>query len=274
MTPFKAALQLYRAWAAAKASEDIFPIDCKAIAEGLSIRVEGGDLDGEFEGGLFIEEGLTAIIYNENIEEDGRKNFTIAHELGHFSLHKNRRELRCTFDDLNNFGGKTHPHGIEQEANSFAANLLMPADDFRPKIRSCNLSLAVIGQLAYERYATTLTAAALRAQDLAGKPCAVIMLRDDKVKWWRRNDSMSDTGLWLHMGQHVKGVGNVGREGAVVDSRIWLPEHKCPGWEITQSDVAMKRYEQTLVFLTARSKEGEKDWLDEVKDSVDLLPKW
>ena len=274
MTPFKAALQLYRAWAATRESEDVFPIDCKAIAEGLGVKVQGGDLDGEFEGGLFIEEDLTAIIYNDNIEEDGRKNFTIAHELGHFSLHKNRRELRCTFDDLNNFSGKTHPEGIEQEANSFAANLLMPADDFRSRVNETSLNLSTIGKLADERYGTTLTAAALRAKDLCAKRCAVVMLSGNRIKWWQRSNSMSDAGLWLTKGQIISGMESVGRDGEVVDSDIWLPKNRRGGWEITQSDVIMSHYGQTLVFLTADSREGEKDWLDDVKDSVDMFPKW
>jgi len=33
--------------------------------------------------------------------EEGRKNFTIGHELGHYSVHKDKKELRCSMADLN-----------------------------------------------------------------------------------------------------------------------------------------------------------------------------
>ena len=107
-----------------------------------------------FEGCLYIGDGLKAIIYNDNIVEAGRKNFTIAHELGHYSLHANNSDLKCSINDLNNFGD-IPPHGenIEREANVFAANLLMPGIDVGRQLQGKRIDLRLIERLS-NRYGT------------------------------------------------------------------------------------------------------------------------
>lgn len=61
-----------------------------------------------------------------------RTRFTIAHELGHFVnlrhvAPQGEDRLVCTKDDLRSFGaGASYRHGMEAQANEFAAGLLMP----------------------------------------------------------------------------------------------------------------------------------------------------
>lgn len=100
-------MQLYNTWRTTRPPEAVFPVDCRAIATELGIKVHGDDLGDDFEAGLFIQPGVTAIVYNEKIREDGRKNFSIGHELGHFSLHKDRKEIRCSLADLTDI--QPHP---------------------------------------------------------------------------------------------------------------------------------------------------------------------
>lgn len=67
---------------------------------------------GSFEEGyICVEEDKkrATIIYNENIETDARKRFTIAHEIGHVVMHHKGYDLKN-----------------EQEADTFASQLLMP----------------------------------------------------------------------------------------------------------------------------------------------------
>ena len=71
------------------------------------------------------------IIYNSNIREHGRINFTIAHELRHYLCHRKRQQkLEYSNRDILDTGS-TISVNIEKEANDFASYLLMPIDDYR-----------------------------------------------------------------------------------------------------------------------------------------------
>lgn len=61
------------------------------------------------------------IICNSN-DPASRQRFTIAHELAHFVLHRNKNEGLYAHRDVGQRGG------IETEADLFAAQILMPAD--------------------------------------------------------------------------------------------------------------------------------------------------
>jgi len=66
------------------------------------------------------------IMINQNIANIGRKNFTIAHELGHFFLnHKlHTNSFNCYEDDI--IENNQITKNIEHEANHFASCFLMP----------------------------------------------------------------------------------------------------------------------------------------------------
>ena len=55
-----------------------------------------------------------------------------------------------------------HPENLEQEANLFAATLLMPADDFWSQMQGQSPTLATLSRLADDRYQTSLTATCTR----------------------------------------------------------------------------------------------------------------
>lgn len=60
-----------------------------------------------------------------------RRRFSIAHELAHFVLHRNGSKLYAHRDFL---GKGTIKSRIEQEANYFAANILMPEELVKEKV--------------------------------------------------------------------------------------------------------------------------------------------
>lgn len=74
-------------------------------------------------------EGISGFIYDKNLyvntqENPKRQNFTIAHELGHYILGHTEKagyEMLYRDDRKNNYDSP-----MEQEANCFAANLLVP----------------------------------------------------------------------------------------------------------------------------------------------------
>src|SRR6478752_4771595 len=68
------------------------PIPVHKVAESLGLVIKPYDLGEEISGVLVIEEGQGIIGFNPN-ESTVRQRFTIAHELGHYELHKDGNEL-------------------------------------------------------------------------------------------------------------------------------------------------------------------------------------
>jgi Zn-dependent peptidase ImmA (M78 family) len=107
------------------------PIAVEELAKKENANVFPFDLGDDVSGILHITNGIANIGYNPT-ESRVRQRFTIAHELGHLTLHQEKgqvfvdnekyyqfiifRKTELSDDDME----------IEQEANRFAAALLMP----------------------------------------------------------------------------------------------------------------------------------------------------
>ena len=102
-------------------------IDLIKIANYLQVDVQSANLETDISGLFVIKENKAYIRYNEN-ESVHRQRFTIAHELGHFVLHKDiplfvdKNEKIMFRNSLSSTGEIMK----EREANAFSAALLMP----------------------------------------------------------------------------------------------------------------------------------------------------
>jgi len=259
MKPTRAANQLTKVWRSICPDGNPYPVDCRMLAEALNIIVHGEEFEDGFEAQLRIRGKKSVIIYNENIREEGRKNFTICHEIGHHSCHRGRDEFLCTSNDLNDMA--PHPENIEQEANLFAATLLMPVDDFRSQIKGSSNTISTLSKLADERYKTTLTATCLRLIEISPKSqLGMVIISGKKVKNWTMSDEMRWTGFGFKKGHVVPDAGLFhNQSGEAVESDVWLNKKNAPKWDLIQSSVHMPYYDQTLVLLQAeRAYEYEK----------------
>lgn len=99
------------------------PVDVEAIARELGVRVEFQASDDDELSGCIVSVPGGAVIGVNRDQARTRQRFTIAHELGHYVLH--RRQLA----DVHLQRGYRASQGddpTEIEANAFAAELLMP----------------------------------------------------------------------------------------------------------------------------------------------------
>lgn len=107
------------------------PVDVELIAKKLGIGIEYGS-DGEsqdFIGGISFRDNKPIITINpQKNSYTPRKRFTIAHEIGHYCLHS--VHSKQAFKDSRKAMSRTESYWdfIESEANSFAAQLLMPGE--------------------------------------------------------------------------------------------------------------------------------------------------
>lgn len=99
------------------------PVNFSAILKDLELSAKiSGDIKDE---ALLDPIQRTIYILNDN-KPTSRKFFSIAHEIGHWMLHSKDKSRSRTSDY-----SLLDPQGIieEQEANAFAAELLMPYDE-------------------------------------------------------------------------------------------------------------------------------------------------
>ena len=105
----------------------------------LGITLEQANLDLEISGFIKIQDNENLICVNRK-HYAARKFFTIAHELGHFVLHKNHIKKQS---DNKLLDGTMYRRSCkdmddkEKEANQFAAIILMPKTIFRNEYNKC-----------------------------------------------------------------------------------------------------------------------------------------
>lgn len=109
-----------------------YPINVESIAINLNIAVVQQPFENNVISGLLYRDGHNVVIGVNSSHPPTRKRFTIAHEIGHFTMHDgnklhvdNDENFRVNFrltDNTNNQDTQ------EIEANAFAAALLMPED--------------------------------------------------------------------------------------------------------------------------------------------------
>jgi Zn-dependent peptidase ImmA (M78 family) len=168
----------------------------QCFAESPVDKVHGEELDG-FEGMLAANRARTKwlIVYNSAIRSEGRKRFTIAHEFGHYILHRRVRDrFQCGGSDIET--DDANERDIEAEADKFASTLLMPLDDFRRQVDGQPVSFDLIGHCA-ERYGVSLTAAALRWMEIADKRAVLLASRDDHLVWSKSNQAAFKSGAYF-----------------------------------------------------------------------------
>ena len=147
------------------------PIPIRKIAERLGIKIHPYDLGENISGVLVINKDQSVIGVNPN-ESSVRQRFTIAHELGHFLLHRNSEESIFVDKDFKvlfrNQESATGEHKREQEANAFAASILMPRKKIEEEIKSNCIDLTdeVTIKMLAKKFNVSVIAMSIRISNL------------------------------------------------------------------------------------------------------------
>lgn len=115
-----------------------------------------------YEGALVrspLNEKEWGILYNERAGAE-RQRFTIAHELGHFILHRNNQAaFNCSTESI--YSGSEGLAQMEREADDFASNLLMPGNLLRQKLDGQEVDFCLLSDLSRE-FGVSLEAMCIR----------------------------------------------------------------------------------------------------------------
>jgi Zn-dependent peptidase ImmA (M78 family) len=253
----------------ASLGQERFPVDVKELAKGYAqtfghddpiADVVSDDLPG-FEGALYATEkngkNCWALIYNSSIDVPGRIRFTIAHELGHYILHRYGEEsFECSEDDMLRWDSAEKQ--IEEEADVFASYLLMPIDDFQRQVRSDQVDLEVLNVCA-KRYGVSLTAAVLKWLEFTDQRAVLVMSRDGYILWARSSQSAYKSGVFFKTRNRIVqlpsrslAVSDAGttleRQGVELPARTWFPREPTD-MSLREMKIVSDKYEQTMSLL-------------------------
>ena len=253
-----------------------FPIDVASIAKDYSRQVfpdapitmvEGIELSKGLEGMLMPSprgDGEWGILYNTNIASPGRRNFTLAHELGHYLLHREIRPqgLECTFQHMGNW--RSEQGQIEAEANRFASFLLMPLNDFREQISGQNIDINLMQRLA-ERYAVSLTAAILKWLTITDQRAMLVVGKEGFIDWAWSSDPLLKSGIYYAARQRVTelpaqslAAQNVDRE--IARSGVQHPAGVWQGQEPVQEITIYGRQNEMTFSLLLYPRHARSGW--------------
>lgn len=251
--------------------DDTVMVPVRDIAKAIDIyEIREEQLSG-LEGALIVpkEKSEGAILINKDRHES-RKRYTIAHELGHY-VHPFHRAnspdgFRCKKSDLAVTKAKPNdPHSrMEQQANEFAAELLMPERAVASFVRdNGEADLSHILELA-RRHDVSREAAARRYIPRIGDPAAIIFSNGGVVRYARLNESFPK--LSVCRGDQVPPQSVSALSTADIGEVTGCVEVAAYTW--LQRPAGVTLFEQTLAqqngfrmtLLTAEIEEVEDEW--------------
>ena len=204
-TPFKSAANILT-WLEA-IGERKLPIDLDLVRQmlpttpygkGTVLREPAPVIWGSSEGALVRNPDSPnewGIFYNDKARPE-RQRFTLAHELGHFVLHRDSHaSFNCDKESI--YTGADTLKQIEREADEFASNLLMPGDLLRERIADKRIDFHLMGELA-KTFGVSLEAMCIRLIKFTEQRAVLVHWDYGFMKYQWRSQSAIRTRVRLH----------------------------------------------------------------------------
>lgn len=261
-------------------------VDPEAIAASKGIVVRAKPDTAQGVSGMLIKHGDNfGILYATHIASRGFQRFSIAHELGHYFI-EGHPEALLTTGLHESRAGFVSGDPYEQEADVFAAALLMPELPFKRSIADHPAGMDCVEALR-AACETSLTATAIRYSALTADGIAVISSQGDAIDWCFMSDGIKQAkGLrYLKKGTAVPNGTltasfnaepeniRVGRRDAG-DARLqdWLGGDR--SYRVVEEVVGLGEYGRTLTILTCRALSLRSDVDDTDDDEEELIESW
>lgn len=164
-----------------------YSIDLEAIVADEGIIVHYDDYENAFDGMFLIDSGKHHIHLNitrGNHKKSGRGRFSLAHELGHYLIDEHHTDILT---------GKLKPHQsflknaqidvYENEADFFAANILMPKEKFYNACGGRPFNWSLIEDLA-NKFETSRLATLIRYINIIKHEVFIIGSENSNIKWF------------------------------------------------------------------------------------------
>ncbi|MBZ0146628.1 MAG: ImmA/IrrE family metallo-endopeptidase [Pseudorhodoplanes sp.] len=237
-------------------------VDPIKIAQNKGILVQAKPDTAKGVSGMLVKAGDEfGIMYATHIPSPGFQKFSIAHEIGHYCIEGHCDTLLTTGVHLSHAGFVSHDP-FEQEADLFAAALLMPEAAFKRAIEERDPGLSCIEDLRKE-CETSLTATAIRYSAMTRDAVAIILSKGDTIDYCFMSDGLKQAkGIkWLRKGTPIPGgtltqsfnarsedVQKTSGDGRLND---WMEGDKV--YKVTEEVIGLGSYGRTLTVLTCKT---------------------
>lgn len=184
----------------------------------------------------------------------GRERFSVAHEIGHWKLHRGH-SFRCRVDQVEeNFASAV---AFEKEADTFASHLLMPARMFNEAVRPFGQpNFKQLGEVA-AAFDTSLTATALRLVDVDTLPAIIACYTRRGLRWhaaakhvprrWYLNDQVDEDSFAYDLLFSATECRGLGKQSA----DTWFTNDDAGRYEVLEQCVPLRGDEVlVLIYLT------------------------
>lgn len=261
-------------------------VDPEAIATSKGIMVKAKPDTAAGVSGMLLKAGDDfGIMYATNIPSRGFQRFSISHELGHYCIEGHPEALLS--------GGVHYSHAgfvssdpFEQEADHFAAALLMPERPFKREIGNHDAGLTCIDALA-KACDTSLTATAIRYSALTRDGVAVLMSSGETIDWCFMSDGLKQAkGLsWVRKGTPMP-TGTVTASFNARPDNVRTGQRDCGDgrlndwmdgervYAITEEVVGLGHYGRTLTVLTCKALTMRVEEAEDEDDDEALVESW
>ena len=230
--------------------------------------------DKAFEGMLARDPNdhdVWGIAYNGKARPE-RQRFTIAHELGHFILHRSQQQkFNCDKQSIHT--GIDGLRAIERAADDFASNLLMPGDLLRNWISSQRIDLHVLSAIA-KRFQVSFEALCIRFIKFTTQRAILVYWDNGFVKYEWRSSSAIKTRARIRRNadpqEPLPGTlaadAGVDQEwdGTEMSAAIWCPE-EAPHMKLREFKHSYGARDRVLTLLLIESAEPrawDRSWQD------------
>ena len=252
-------------------SNQLFPDDSLSL-------IQGENLPG-FDGALLPappgKKGW-GIFYNNAITSKGRINFTLAHEFGHYLIHRSAfpEGMRCNQQDVIRWEAAYKQ--IEHEANTFAAYLLMPLDDYRRQIDSRTAATFELLSHCADRYEVSLVAATLRWLLYTERRAVLVVSRDGFILWARSSEAAFKSGVFIRTTGRTVPVPDASiaarpdifadtRTGVTHPPGVWFPE------PCEETSIISENYDFTLSLIQLAADSGFRSFGEDEEEEPESL---
>ena len=235
---------------------NIFPINPFEICASQDISVFQENFDG-IDGVLLFDGDRAAIGINSRQTYPKRRNFSVAHELGHLNLDVTlgeKKKFTCSSKMIESFDNK---NSIELRADRFASELLMPIrmveNHFNPK-EPCWNSI----QQVSNDFDVSLMASAFKFINISTISCCLIVSKSGQIQFYRPSNGfryslqMTDSRIIAEetFAYKSRKSQNVPNNFDIVSANSWIAGHKVTkNSELLEWSLPLNSYGQVLTLL-------------------------
>jgi hypothetical protein len=175
------------------------PVDPFAIVKDEGIDLAPGIYGSRFDARIeYLNDVDTFALYYRRSgpgRTEARVRFSVAHELAHYYLHRDSLLAGRRHNSQSDFRSRDP---LEQEADEFAAALLMPRELFAQRIQMFRQRVCVLSELCHlaeDVFHTSVTSTVRRYCQCGIEPASMVMSNDGRVKWALASEDMRRLGF-------------------------------------------------------------------------------